>query len=276
MTKPKNKNPRKKSQPSPKRPAKPPFFYSKKEEDSKEEQPKNMRLNQYLAHCGIANRRQAGTLVKAGEVQVNGKVEKNPAYLVQPQDEICYKEEIISPEIKKVYYLFNKPKNTTTLHSLARKGHKAVADLIKNKVHQKVFPVEQLELNTMGLLLLTNDEKVQEKFRHPSHQLKVVYHLSLDQEVEETELELLMQAAKENENLIIKGISFLEDRPKSELGIDLRKGADTELRKLFEQQGYQLKRLDRVTLGGLTKKDLPRGFVRPLKEKEVIWLKHFL
>ncbi len=276
MTNPKKKNQRKKT-PSPhKRPTKPPFFNPKKEEDLEEAAPKNMRLNQYLAHCGIATRRQAGTLVKAGEVKVNGQVEKSPAYLVQPQDEIRYKDEVVSPEIKKVYYLFNKPKNTTTLHSLGRKGHKTVADLIQNKVEQKVFPVEQLELNTMGLLLLTNDKNVQEKFRHPSHQLKIVYHLSLDQPLEETELEKLMLAAKENESLLLKSISFLEDRPKNEIGIDLRKGADTELRKLLEQHGYQLKRLDRVSLGGLTKKDLPRGFVRPLSEKEVIWLKHFL
>lgn len=235
-----------------------------------------MRLNQYIAHSGIGTRRQAGEWVKKGQVKVNGQIETNPGYQVQEGDEILYKGERISPQEKKVYYLFNKPKNTSTSSRKKKGDRKTVSELIRNKVAEKVVPVEQMASSSTGLLLLTNDKKLIERLAHPHHEVKMVFHLELENEIEESAFDELLQMAQKEDHIVLKGISYQEDKPKNEIGVDVRRGSDLILRQLFEKAGYSVVRLDRVTYGGLTKKDLPRGFVRPLKEKEIIWLKHFM
>ena len=235
-----------------------------------------MRLNQYIAQSGFGTRREAGELVKKGQVKVNGQVETNPAYLVQPEDKILFKEKSVSPQEKKVYYLFNKPKNVSTTLTKKKGDRKTVAELVRNKVPKGVAPIEKLDSATTGLLILTNDQDLVERLSDLQHQLKIVYQAILEEEIEEAAFEKILKAAEKKEQLILKSISYLEDKPKNEIGIDLRHGSDRNLRNLLEKQGLKVQRLDRVTYGGLTKKDLPRGFVRPLKDKEVIWLKHFL
>jgi 23S rRNA pseudouridine2605 synthase len=235
-----------------------------------------MRLNQYIAHSGICTRRKAEEFVKKGQVKVNGQVETNPGYQVQEGDEISFKGEVVSPQQKKVYYLFNKPKNTSTGDRKKKGDRKTVQELIQNKVPEKVFPVEQMESASTGLLILTNDKDLAERLTHPLHQVKMVYQIQLEKEIDETSLQGILKKADSSDELVLKSLSHLEDKAHNELGADLRRGSDQALRQLFEKSGYKVVRLDRVTYGGITKKDLPRGFVRPLKEKEVIWLKHFL
>ncbi len=235
-----------------------------------------MRLNQYIAHSGQCTRRQAGEFVKKGQVKVNGQVETNPGYQIQEGDEVTFKGEIVSPQEKKVYYLFNKPKNTSTTSHKTKNERKTVYELIRNKVPEKVYPIEQMDAASTGLLILTNDKALKERLTHPLHEVKMMYQLQLEKEIEETAFEKILKAAKDSDQLILKSLTHLEDLPKNEVGVDLRRGSDLALKKLFEKSGYKVLRLDRLTYGGLTKKDLPRGFVRPLKEKEVVWLKHFL
>lgn len=235
-----------------------------------------MRLNQYIAHSGICTRREAGELIKKGQVKVNGQLEKNPGYQIQKGDEVHFKGEVVSPQEKKVYYLFNKPKNTSTTTRKKKGDRKTVQELIRSKVTEKVSPVEHMDSASTGLLILTNDKVLLERLTHPQHQVKMTYYLELDKEMEETSFDKILEKAQASDQLVLKSLSFMEDKPKNEISIDLRKGSDQSLRQFFEKAGYKVLRLDRVTYGGLTKKDLPRGFVRPLKEKEVIWLKHFL
>lgn len=235
-----------------------------------------MRLNQYIAHCGICTRRQAGEFVKKGQVKVNGQVETNPGYRVQEEDEISFKGEVVSPLQKKVYYLFNKPKNTSTSNRKKKGDRKTIRELIQNKVPEKVFPVEHMESASTGLLILTNDKDLAERLTHPLHQVKMLYHLQLEKEIDEAALDDILKKASSSDQLVLKSLSHTENNDPNEIGADLRRGSDQALRQLFEKAGYKVLKLDRVTYGGITKKDLPRGFVRPLKEKEVIWLKHFL
>jgi 23S rRNA pseudouridine2605 synthase len=235
-----------------------------------------MRLNQYIAHSGICTRRQAGEFVKKGQVKVNGQVETNPGYQVQKEDEISFKGEVVSPQEKKVYYLINKPKNTSTGDRKKKGDRKTVRELIQNKVPEKVFPVEQMDSASTGLLILTNDKALAERLTHPQHQVKMVFHLLLEKEIDEASFDEILKKAESSDQLVVKSITHIEDKAPNEIGVDVRRGSDQALRQLFEKSGHKVLRLDRVTYGGITKKDLPRGFVRPLKEKEVIWLKHFL
>lgn len=232
------------------------------------------RLNKFVAHTGICSRRKAAELVKAGKISVNGKAELNPAYLVQPDDKIEYQGKILGVEEKKVYVLMNKPKDVVTTVS-DEKGRRTVIDLLRNKVKERVYPVGRLDKNTTGLLLLTNDGDLAKKLSHPSYEIKKFYHVVLEKEFKEEDLEKLREGLELEDGLAeIDGADFMKGK-KNEIGIELHSGKNRIIRRMFEHLGYQVIKLDRLYYAGLTKKDLPRGWFRHLNEKEVIMLKHF-
>ncbi len=241
------------------------------------EQPvEGMRLNKYVAHCGICSRRQAAEYIKAGLVTVNGRKEAAPGYQVQKGDEIRFKEELIKPEERLVYILLNKPRGYITTVKDER-GRDTVLDLIdEKKVPERIFPVGRLDRDTTGLLLLTNDGKLAEKLAHPSFEVSKVYHVVLDKPVSDEDIERIRKGLTlEDGPAPVDGVSHVRGKSKNEVGIELHIGRNRIVRRIFEHLGYQVSRLDRVYYAGLTKKDLPRGFWRHLNEREVIMLKHF-
>ena len=234
-----------------------------------------MRLNKYIAHSGVCSRRKAGELVKDGQISVNGEVEINPAYIVQEKDRVNYKGKRLKPTKEMVYILMNKPKNVVTTTS-DEKARKTVMDIIQPKVTQRIYPVGRLDRNTTGLLLLTNDGDLAKKLTHPSHKVKKKYHVVLNQEVTEDHLKAIKDGlVLEDGKAIVDDIDWIYGSDRSEVGLEIHIGKNRIVRRLFEHFGYVVERLDRVYYAGLTKKDLPRGWFRPLKEKEIIMLKHF-
>ncbi len=233
-----------------------------------------MRLNKYVAHCGICSRRQAVDLIKNGQVTVNGEP-REPFYPVQPGDEVHYKGRLIKPEERRVYILMNKPKNYITTTS-DEKGRRTVMDLFRDKIDERIFPVGRLDRATTGLLLFTNDGDLAKKLSHPSHKVKKFYHVALDKPVTKKDLERI-RAGMELEDGIaeVDGADYVKDASNKEVGIEIHIGKNRIVRRIFEHLGYEVKRLDRVYYGGLTKKDLPRGRWRHLTEQEIIMLKHF-
>jgi len=251
-----------------------------KKEGSPQVQPNSeeegMRLNKYVAHCGVCSRRQAGDHVKNGLVEVNDKVVLEPYYQVQPGDVIKFKGTEIKPEVRKVYFLMNKPKDVITTTSDER-GRRTVMDLIRKRVPERVFPVGRLDRMTTGLLLLTNDGDLAQKLTHPSYKMKKIYHVTLDKPVATEHIEAIQKGITlEDSPVPVDEVGYLQEaKNKKEVGITIHIGRNRIVRRTFEHFGYQVVRLDRVYIGGLTKKDLPRGFVRPLRDREVIMLKHF-
>lgn len=234
-----------------------------------------MRLNKYIAHSGLCSRRKAGDLVKQGVVKVNGKIEVNPAYEVQKGDKVEYKGKLLRPETNKVYVLMNKPKNTVTTTS-DEKGRRTVMDIVQKKYKERIYPVGRLDKNTVGLLLLTNDGDLAKKLSHPSHKVVKRYHVVLDKEVTEDHLKEIKEGLiLEDGKAVVDDIDWIYGSDKSEVGIEIHIGKNRIVRRIFEHLGYQIQKLDRVYYGGLTKKDLPRGWFRDLKPKEIIMLKHF-
>ncbi|MCR9285998.1 MAG: rRNA pseudouridine synthase [Bacteroidetes bacterium] len=235
-----------------------------------------MRLNKYVAHCGICSRRQAGELVKKGEIVVNEVVEINPAYQVQEGDVIKYKGKIIVTETKKVYILMNKPKDVITTVKDDR-GRKTVMDIVGTKVKERIYPVGRLDRDTTGLLLLTNDGDLATKLAHPKHVVKKVYQVILDKPVKREDLQKIRNGIELEEGVaIVDGIDYVKNAGRNEIGIELHLGWNRVIRRLFEHVGYKVIRLDRTYFAGLTKKDLPRGRFRFLADREVIMLKHFI
>jgi 23S rRNA pseudouridine2605 synthase len=260
------------SRPKPKRAFTPAERKPARQEVSSRDEP--MRLNKYIAHCGVCARRQAAEFVKQGLVSVNDQVEINPGYLVQPADVVKFKGKPIKPEEKKVYLLMNKPKGVITTAS-DEKGRKTVLDIIGQKVPERIFPVGRLDRMTTGLLLLTNDGNLAKKLSHPSHKVTKFYHAVLNKPLSRPDLEAIQKGLKLDDGIAqVDGIDYAGDK-KNEVGIELHIGKNRIIRRIFEHLGYEVERLDRTYYAGLTKKDLGRGHFRHLTEQEVIMLKHF-
>lgn len=234
-----------------------------------------MRLNKFVAHCGICSRRGAADLVKAGQISVNGKVEINPAYEVQPRDQISYQGKFIRPEENKVYILMNKPKNTITT-SKDEMDRNTVMKLLDGKIDERIYPVGRLDRNTTGLLLLTNDGELSLKLSHPSFKVKKIYHVGLDRNLTKADLTKISEGITlEDGEIKVDGIDYVGDH-RDEIGVEIHSGKNRIVRRIFEHLGYEVKKLDRVFYAGLTKKNLPRGKFRHLTKQEIITLKHFM
>jgi len=233
-----------------------------------------MRLNKYIAHCGVCARRQAAEYVKQRLITVNDEIETNPGYLVVPGDQVKFKGEPISIEERKVYILMNKPKNVITT-SNDEKGRKTVLDIIGEKIPERIFPVGRLDRMTSGLLLLTNDGDLAKKLSHPKHKVQKFYLVTLDKPVTKADMERIQNGLELEDGLaLVNGINYVEGR-RDEVGIELHIGKNRIIRRIFEHLGYVVTKLDRTYFAGLTKKDIGRGRFRHLTEKEVIMLKHF-
>lgn len=236
---------------------------------------KDMKLNKYVAHCGITSRRKAAELVKKGEVTVNGAIQDNPAYEVQDDDVVLYKGEEINLEEKKVYLLLNKPKNTVTTLS-DEQGRRTVMDVVGDKVKERIYPVGRLDKATLGLLLLTNDGQLAKKLSHPSHEVKKVYQVTLNEEITEKQLDQIREGLTLEDGFApVDAVNYVNGEPKTVVAIELHIGRNRIVRRIFSYLGFEVIHLDRIYYAGLTKKDLPRGWSRHLTEKEVIMLKHF-
>lgn len=235
-----------------------------------------MRLNKYLAHCGIASRRAADTLIMQGNVTINDKIVQEMGYKVQPTDIVKFKGSLIKPVDKLVYILMNKPRNVLTT-TADEKGRKTVMDILAKKVTERVYPVGRLDRNTSGLILLTNDGELTKKLSHPSHKVPKVYHVTLDKNLSLKDLELIRSGVKlEDGEIKADSLHFMEGLTKRDVAIELHSGKNRIVRRLFEHLGYEVVKLDRTYYAGLTKKNLPRGFFRPLTKEEIRMLKHFV
>ena len=270
------------------RPFAPKKFYKKPEEQedkaksfilkrkldkiSKQVEKDTIRLNKYIANSGICSRREADELITQGLVEVNGKVVTEMGYQVQKTDRVVFDGQSITPE-KPVYVLLNKPKGyiSTTKDEKARK---TVMDLVANASPYRLFPVGRLDRQTTGLILLTNDGHLTKKLTHPSFGVKKIYHVTLDRKLSVEDLRTIADGVRLEEGVAeVDSISYIEGKPKNEVGIEIHIGWNRVVRRIFKKMGYEVEALDRVIFAGLTKKNIKRGHWRILTEMEVNNLK---
>jgi len=232
-----------------------------------------VRLNKYIADAGICSRRNADMYISAGNVTVNGEVMTTLGYRVKPTDEVRFDGKLLSSE-KKEYILLNKPKGFITTTN-DEKGRKTVMDLVANATNVRILPVGRLDRATTGLLLLTNDGELTKKLTHPTHGVRKIYHVILDRKLDYKDFMKVQDGLELEDGLIeVDEISYVNDKPKNEIGIKIHSGRNRIVRRIFEHLGYQVEKLDRVVFAGLTKKDLPRGHWRRLTQQEVINLRN--
>lgn len=235
--------------------------------------PAEVRLNKYIADAGICSRRNADMYISSGNVTVNGEVMTTLGYCVKPTDEVRFDGKLLSSE-KKEYILLNKPKGFITTTN-DEKGRKTVMDLVANATNARILPVGRLDRATTGLLLLTNDGELTKKLTHPTHGVRKIYHVILDRKLDYKDFMKVQDGLELEDGLIeVDEISYVNDKPKNEIGIKIHSGRNRIVRRIFEHLGYQVEKLDRVVFAGLTKKDLPRGHWRRLTQQEVINLRN--
>lgn len=232
----------------------------------------NIRLNKYLSNAGVCSRREADVLIETGVVTVNGKIITELGYKINPGDVVQYDGETINAETKR-YVLLNKPKGFITTMDDPR-GRKTVMSLVKKACRERIYPVGRLDRETTGLLLFTNDGDMAKKLTHPRYQAVKMYHVELHKSVVKEDLEKLLNGIDlEDGRTKVDKIEYVENGTSKEVGVEIHSGKNRIVRRLFEALGYTVVKLDRVQFGGLTKKDLPRGYYRHLTEQEIAYLK---
>ena len=226
------------------------------------------RLQKLLSAAGVCSRRAAETYLTAGRVTVNGE----PARLGQradpDRDEILVDGRPLTPRAKPVYILLNKPRGYVTTLSDER-GRKTVAELVAD-CGARVYPVGRLDLDSEGLLLLTNDGDWAQHLLHPSHEVEKTYHVSVFGPVAGAAARLAAMTDLEGEPIRPARVEVLRQTARTAvLAVTIHEGKNRQIRRMCARCGLTVKRLRRVQEGPLKLGNLPSGKWRDLSENEV-------
>ncbi|MFK7814107.1 MAG: pseudouridine synthase [Maribacter sp.] len=241
----------------------------KKTEAKKSSNPNEIRLNRYVANSGVCSRREADIYITAGSVTVNGKPITEMGYKVQLSDDVRFDGQRLNP-IKKEYVLLNKPKDFVTKGKDER-GRRSAASLVSGASKSELTAVDRLDKSTTGLMLFTNDGELSKRLARPKNGLRKIFHVTLTKELRSADLKRIKEGLTVEEHVVrVQDISFIDNTPKNQVGIEIYSSRNNIVKRLFEELDYEVTKLDRVVYSTLTKKDLPRGHWRYLTEQEVI------
>lgn len=235
---------------------------------------KLIRLNKYIADCGIASRRKADQLIMDGKVEVNGRVCITLGTTIDPnEDKIFVNGKQVLPLDNKIYILFNKPKDCITTTS-DEKGRRTILDYIRIK--KRVYPIGRLDRDTTGVLLLTNDGEFANILMHPKYEIKKSYKVQIDKPITPEDAKRLSDGIKLSDGVTSPAeVYIIPGKRNKEIGIIIHEGKNKQVRRMFEALGYVVKKLDRVAYGEITYEGLRRGEWRYLNKKEIESLKKY-
>ena len=230
------------------------------------------RLQKLLSAAGVCSRRAAETYIAGGRVTVNGR----PAELGQradpERDDIRVDGKPLAPRAEHVYLLLNKPRGYVTTLADER-GRKTVAELVKD-CGQRVYPMGRLDLDSEGLLLMTNDGELMQHLLHPSHEVSKTYHVSVYGPVSGAAERLSAITDLEGEPIRPARVETLRRTARTaELSVTIHEGKNRQIRRMCAACGLTVKRLCRVREHTLELGDLPAGAWRYLTPDEVLALK---
>lgn len=218
---------------------------------SESAQSKRIRLNKYLADCGIASRRKADEIIGNGEITINGKKVYELGIKVDPaEDRILYKGKPLREQNRFVYYAFNKPRSVVT-STVDPQGRPTVMDYF-GKTTLRLFPVGRLDWDAEGLIFITNDGEFSQRVIHPTEQVNKTYHVKLDGMPTDMQLDKLRRGVS-----IIGGKVFavhvrrLEKSTdkKSWIEISIAEGKNHQVKLMFQKIGFDVIKLRRVAIG---------------------------
>jgi len=231
------------------------------------------RLQKLLSAAGVCSRRAAEEYITAGRVRVNGEVAELGCRADPDRDTILVDGKPLKSREELVYLLLNKPRGFVTTLS-DEKGRKNVADLTTD-CGARVYPVGRLDLDSEGLLLMTNDGDLMQHLLHPSGEVNKTYHVSVYGPVSGAAEKLSAITDLEGEKIRPAQVEVLRQTSQTaELAITIHEGKNRQIRRMCAQCGLTVKRLRRVKEHTLELGDLPAGTWRHLTEREVTDLKN--
>lgn len=235
-----------------------------------------MRINKYIASCGVASRRKAEELINAGRIKVNGKIINELSFQVdENNDRVEVDEKLIGLEERLVYIMLNKPEGyvTTVKDQFDRKS---IIDLVKD-VGERVYPIGRLDYETSGLLLLTNDGDLTYKLTHPKHEVDKTYIATLKgiptlNEMKNFEKGLYIEDYK-TAPAKIKVLKKNEEKNYCVCEIKIHEGRNRQVRKMCRAINHPVMNLRRKAMGKIVLKDVEIGQYRYLTQEEIDYLK---
>ena len=231
------------------------------------------RLQKIIAASGLMSRRSAEELIAAGKVRVNGAVASLGDRADAARDRITVDGKSLAPPEEKVYIMLNKPRGyVTTLKD--EKGRRTVAELV-SELGVRLYPVGRLDMNSEGLLIMTNDGELAERMMHPRGGVEKCYRTTVTGE------NIPAAAEKMKESMLIDGYRTHGARVEIErltdkggvLLVTIGEGRNRQVRKMCEQVGLRVTRLCRISEGELRLGDLRTGRWRELTRAEIARLK---
>ncbi len=226
-----------------------------------------MRLNKYLASCGVASRRKCDELINDGKVTVNGVVAQVGAK-VNKRDEICVNGKAVNLP-GKVYYVMYKPINVLTTLDDPR-GRPTIAHYLK-EINYRVFPVGRLDFDSEGLLFLTNDGDLAHKVQHPKYKTEKEYVVEVNKKITGTQKQEMEQGIILDEGKTSPAkVQLLEENVYE---VIIHQGWHRQIRRMFEYFEIEVVSLKRTRIGNLSLNYLKPGECRLLKQEEVKELK---
>ena len=231
-----------------------------------------MRLQKFIAECGVCSRRRAEELIAAGRVTLNGRVAALGDRTEQPDDVICLDGQRLSAPVQRTYIMLHKPRGYVTTLS-DEQGRPTVADLVAD-APVRLFPVGRLDLQSEGLLILTDDGEIANRLSHPSHGVSKTYRVS----VRGNDLKTAVSAL--GRPITYEGMAYRagEVAPvrmgehRAVLDITVHEGKNHEVRNMCAAVGLTVERLVRIRQGQLFLGDLPAGKWRYLTAQEMEYL----
>ncbi len=233
-----------------------------------------MRLQKYMALCGVASRRKAEQMILDGCVTVNGNTVYEMGFQVdESADIVTVMGKEIHPETEKHYIAYYKPIGEISSVS-DPEGRATVMDKFRD-YPVRLFPIGRLDYDSEGLLLLTNDGELMNNLLHPSHEVRKVYLAKVSNLVNENEIRRLQSGVMVDGKLTspAKVVFLRKEAFASVLLITIHEGRNRQVRKMFEAVGHQVVSLKRVEFGPISLGKLPLGQWRKLTDSEIEKLK---
>lgn len=237
-----------------------------------------IRLQKYLADAGLMSRRAAEREISRGAVRVNGALAEIGQKVDPNADTVEYNGKVVKNGFKRyIYIMLNKPRGYVTTASDER-GRPTVVELCR-EVGERVYPVGRLDMDSDGLLLLTNDGDLANKLTHPRHEIPKIYHVEVMGKVERDVIKKLSSP------MVIDGYEIMPVRTEvhamrsdkrrevTVLRMELYEGRNRQIRKMCELCGLKVNRLTRVAIGDLRLQSLKPGTWRHLTKSQVEYLK---
>ena len=215
-----------------------------------------MRLNKLIAKHQNCTRKEADNLIKNGLVTVNGRVTSEMGVVVKKEDEIIFNKKTIKYQHKH-YILLNKPKKYSCF-DINSHTKKLLPKIYLNELDN----YEQLDFNETGLTIFSNDDSLLDKIKR-SQRIKKIYHIKLTEKISKE----ILKEIQNHKQVRINQISFVKE--KNEIGIELTKGNIKSLKNIFNKMSLKIICIDTVSIGVLSKKNLPRKKTRLLTDEEI-------